>query len=345
MSRGQPFVGNWTHLLTTDRLKRSSHVLTAIGDTLCIFGGEVTPRKPVDDDVDVLALPSDSCRHETQSASPAPRPRVGSAAALLGDRMYVYSGRGGADMSPLEEDGCVWNFDPETMTWYEIQPLSKSQPYAQPRSYHCMTSDGQTSLYIHAGCPAKDRLSDLWKFDLFSRSWLQLPDAPGPARGGASIACHSGKLYRMNGFDGTTEQGGSLDIFDIDKNTWSTRSWKPNGQEGPEPRSVCALLPLAINGKDILVTMFGERDPSMQGHAGAGKMLDDVWVFDIATAKWARLDIFEGKGRPKPRGWFAADVLKRPGKQDAIVIHGGLNEDNERLGDVWKLDFEANDAT
>jgi hypothetical protein len=30
------------------------------------------------------------------------------------------------------------------------------------------------------------------------------------------------------------------------------------------------------------VTIFGERNPSSLGHAGAGKMFGDVWAYDIA---------------------------------------------------------------
>jgi hypothetical protein len=251
--------------------------------------------------------------------------------------MYIFSGRGGPDMAPIEEEGAVWNYDPAEATWYKIDPIDKSQPYPQPRSYHSSCSDGQSIVFIHAGCPAKGRLSDLWKFDLFNRSWLQLPDAPGPARGGASLACKSGKLYRMGGFDGNTEQGGSLDIFDIDDNYWSTETFPADGTTGPEARSVFSLLPLTTKGKEYLVALFGERDPSSLGHAGAGKMLGDVWVYDIALKRWAKLDASGNDSVPQPRGWFDADVVRGQDGTESIVIHGGLGENNERLGDVWLL--------
>lgn len=48
--------GTWKRLIESDRLRRSSQVVTAIGDTVCIFGGEVAPRQPVDDQVDILTL-------------------------------------------------------------------------------------------------------------------------------------------------------------------------------------------------------------------------------------------------------------------------------------------------
>jgi hypothetical protein len=52
--------GSWTRLLETDRLQRSSQVLSVIDNTVCIFGGEVQPRQPVDDKIDVLSLKSNS---------------------------------------------------------------------------------------------------------------------------------------------------------------------------------------------------------------------------------------------------------------------------------------------
>jgi hypothetical protein len=143
----------------------------------------------------------------------------------------------------------------------------------------------------------------------------------------------------MGGFDGNSEQGGNLDIYDTGSNTWQTLRFAPDGINGPEARSVATLLAIKTpTGQDALVTMFGERDPSSLGHAGAGKMLSDVWIFDVQGAEWTKVSI-SGDEVPAPRGWFHADVLK--GKNgDGVIVHGGLAEDNTRLGDVWKLVFE-----
>jgi N-acetylneuraminic acid mutarotase len=253
--------------------------------------------------------------------------------------MYLFSGRGGTDMSPLSEDGCIWEFDPSKSSWSKLSPADPSKPCPPARSYHCSTSDGKSTLFVHAGCPADGRLSDLWKFDVEERVWTQLADAPAPHRGGASIAHSNSKLYRMNGFDGTTEQGGSVDVFDIPANSWSTETFKADGNDGPEARSVCVLLPVRLAQKDKLLTLFGERDPSSLGHAGAGKMLSDVWIYDISENWWTQLHPEGSEGVPDPRGWFDADVVKHESGNDSVVIHGGLGENNERLSDLWLLSF------
>jgi hypothetical protein len=47
---------NWSRLLTSERLRRSSHVVAVLDQTVCIFGGEVEPRKPLDSHIDLLSL-------------------------------------------------------------------------------------------------------------------------------------------------------------------------------------------------------------------------------------------------------------------------------------------------
>lgn len=330
---------SWVRLASSARLQRSSQILSISGSNAWILGGELLPRQPVDSQFDVVELGNASVQAKTLPAPTiAPSPRVGTASAVLVDVIYLFSGRGGVAMDAIDENGSVWSYTPASSQWSLIQPQPGSHPI--PRSYHAMTSDGASTLYLHAGCPAEGRLSDLWAFDVTSRTWTQLPEAPSPPRGGTSIAFCRGKLYRMGGFDGKTEQGGSLDVYDTEAKQWTSITYAPDGKEGPEARSVATLLALKTpGGRDILVTMFGERDPSSLGHAGAGKMLSDVWAFDIEKKTWSVVKTTGKDGVPAPRGWFDADVLKQSNR-DAIIVHGGLAENNSRLGDVWKLDIQ-----
>jgi hypothetical protein len=240
-------------------------------------------------------------------------------------------------MAPVEEHGAVWTLDPLLIKWTRLSPSDPSKPFPSARSYHCSTSDNKDTIFIHAGCPESGRLGDLWSFHPSTCTWTQLANAPGPARGGTSITFHGGLLYRMNGFDGESEQGGSLDIFDPVSNMWSTKEYAADGVSGPVPRSVATVLPVVANERSLLVTLFGESDPSSLGHQGAGKMLRDVWAYDIALETWSEVDTTapNTSGGPAPRGWFDADVVEK----SAILVSGGLGEENNRLNDAWMLQF------
>jgi Galactose oxidase, central domain len=258
--------------------------------------------------------------------------------AVLKDALYLFSGRGGLAMMPIEENGALWRYTPAQSLWKLVKPADPSVPYPAGRSYHAMVSDGHNSIYVHAGCPEHGRLSDLWLFNVESETWTALPAAPPPARGGTSIALSDGKLYRMSGFDGKNEQGGAIDVFDLATRAWSSPiSFQPDNSHGPEPRSVSALITVNMQGRDFLLTLFGERDPSSLGHAGAGMMLPDVWIFDFERVGWTKIKP-EGEA-PAARGWFGADVVQDSAGKHAVIVHGGLAENNTRLGDVWKLQF------
>ncbi|KAB5582671.1 kelch repeat protein [Coniochaeta sp. 2T2.1] len=342
-----PLSATWSRIASSQRLERSSQCLAVAGSQAWIFGGELVPRQPVDNQVDVVRLGSSNDRPaatETLSASTSsssPTPRVGASLVTVKDKLYLFSGRGGLEMTPIEEKGALWAYTPDDNTWELLAPSDPSAPYPCGRSYHAAAAASDSSLFIHAGCPENGRLADLWRFDPETKTWTELPSAPAPARGGPSIAVYNGKLYRMNGFDGVTEQGGAIDIYDITQKVWlpSVR-FQPDGHEGPEPRSVSALVALVIADRGFLLTMFGERDPSALGHMGAGKMLGDLWAFDIEQEEWANLE-FQGDTTPAPRGWFDADVLRDEDGSNAVIVHGGLAEDTSRLGDVWKLQVNS----
>ncbi|RAH69775.1 Kelch repeat protein [Aspergillus aculeatinus CBS 121060] len=339
----------WTQLLsdTATSIQRSSQTLTILGDHAYIYGGELRPREPVDSTVYRLAVSptSPTIPTPTSTAHPHPQPRVGTASTALANKLYIFSGRGGAAMAPLEEHGALWVFDSTDSVWTQLTPSDPAAPFPVGRSYHALTTNGTDTIYLHAGCPAAGRLRDLWAFDLPTRRWRECAPAPGPARGGASIAYADGKVYRMNGFDGTREQGGAVDVYDPVADVWSTVGFVADGVVGPAARSVgCLLAARAELGRWVLVTLFGECDPSSLGHQGAGVMLGDVWVFDLEAGKWVLVQ-GEGEGegdghRPVARGWFAADVLEGGGSGVSVVVHGGLAESNERSGDVWRLDLD-----
>lgn len=89
----------------------------------------------------------------------------------------------------------------------------------------------------------------------------------------------------------------------------------------------------------------GEGAPAHLGHDGAGKFLNDVYLLlrSEPGSQYSWLPVkadSEGDG-PVPRGWFAFDVLAVDDSACSLVIHGGLEESNQRLADAWRLDVRV----
>ncbi|PWN54465.1 hypothetical protein IE53DRAFT_365462 [Violaceomyces palustris] len=375
----------------TSTLQRSSQNLCLVSPTcFYLFGGELKPRTPVGDEVVKVSLkptPSSSTlssevdvRAKSGSESFWPRPRVGACMTRHPDpakrSLILWGGRGGKDMAPLpysssqEEEGGkedLWVYQTETNQW-DCKSTSGDKP--EMRSYgtaaSVRSSDGRDILYVHAGCPSKGRLGTLHSLDLSTNVWTQLPDAPGPARGGTVLAAISGSsshpteklLARWGGFCGE-EIGGPLDIFDPLKSSWSSHKVLIEGTlQEPPKRSVHGFVPFKSakkfvtdkgeekEGVAVLFMGEGQGAPAELGHDGAGKFLEDIYILlhssdsDEYTFLKVEPSSIEGKG-PEPRGWFAFDSWSDEEEGSTrIIIHGGLHETNERLSDAWLLEIK-----
>lgn len=228
-----PHTGKPTQKATWERidvppLPRSSHSINIVAGNAYIFGGEVQPREPVDNDMHIITLPFSSAgadyyavkakaapksevpavptviepsddgqgedadiekelaevelstpneqdedvvtgsedindgpdagpstekqpaqtEADASSLGDVPAPRVGHATAVIGNRIFMYGGRGGPDQAPLEEHGRVWVFDTKMHLWGHLDPVlpaaeplspafaDKRHHYPAARSYH-----------------------------------------------------------------------------------------------------------------------------------------------------------------------------------------------------------------
>ncbi|MCJ1355693.1 MAG: hypothetical protein MMC33_005685 [Icmadophila ericetorum] len=320
-----PLRAKFQKLATSIPLRRSSHSLSFVRGKAYIFGGEIQPRQPVDNDMHIFTMPvlgPSEADYECVKAQAemekeeAPAPRIGHTAAVISDRIYIFGGRGGKEMKPLEEQGRVWEFNTSSRKWKCLEPVQGSL-YPAARSYHSSTSTehplavsvpaGPTessaygTVFVHAGCPASGRETDVWAFDVAARTWTPFPNAPEPARGGPCFLFAQNRLYRYGGFDGKVELGGQIDYLDIAVSTiddqsgkgelmvyprtgkWETISF-PQNASAPGNRSVAGMQPISTGqGRNYLLLFMGERDPSSVGHEGAGKFWDDVWAYQLQS--------------------------------------------------------------
>ncbi|KAG2559095.1 hypothetical protein PVAP13_8NG319184 [Panicum virgatum] len=180
---------------------RSSHAIALVGDTAYAFGGELTPRVPVDNTVYAFHLKAQTWS-PLAATGDVPLPRVGVTMAAVGGTVYMFGGRD-QDHKELNE---LYSFDTSAGKWAFLSSGADGPP---PRSYHSMAADGDAAsgggrVYIFGGCGATGRLNDLWGYDVAAGRWEQLPP-PGEAcrpRGGPGLAFAGGRLWVVYGFGG-----------------------------------------------------------------------------------------------------------------------------------------------
>jgi hypothetical protein len=142
-------------------------------------------------------------------------------------------------------------------------------------------------------------------------------------------------------------------------------------EEWPSARSVASMhVVVGAGGREYLMLVLGERTPSGgEGDEPAnGTYWDDVWAFQLPAAemtatsltdalfhavgrrssegKWTRVamgpfddEVEADVAGPGARGWFASSGTVDL-EEGGIVIFGGINERNMRLGDGWVFRLE-----
>lgn len=204
--------------------------------------------------------------------------------ASLGGYLYVYGGQG-----PRSEAlGVFWRFDPAGNTWERLQP----NPV--PVHHGAMVGVGD-KLYLFGGfrLPENGRVGWVperrtWAYDTKSATWSELPPMPTP-RGALAATAAGTKVYVIGGAGiprgmdlpdglvggGPSEMLGTVEVFDTEAATWSTR------QPMPTPRNHHGLA--HVSGTIYAV---GGR----VGSCYSNGFSSNVWVneaYDIATDTWA----------------------------------------------------------
>ncbi|GLC37373.1 hypothetical protein PLESTB_001594300 [Pleodorina starrii] len=329
-------------------VERSSHSITVIGDRLFLFGGEHDPRVPVGSDLFEYSFESCTWRVVDSKGEP-PSPRVAHSAASVGNTLYVFGGRCGLEMGEGAMND-LYAFDVATSTWSRLEAQG---PLPPKRSYHTMTAVGP-KLYVFGGCGEQGRLNDAHEYDTSTNTWRQLaaPSAEAvPGRGGSClVAGPDGRaLYVIAGFCG--RELDDMHVYNIADDAWCgskcpscTVSNDANGTPAAGKLPARSVFGAGMHScdreecdsKDVLMVYGGEVDPSDKGHDGAGDFCSSLMAYGAGGRKgWQALEA--GGEAPGPRGWFASATTP----DGRLVIHGGLDGNNDRLGDMFVLDVHA----
>lgn len=311
-----------------------------------MFGGEDSPRNAFDPAPHFLT--SANTWDSAAAWSMPGLPILGHNAASLSQHLYIFGGRLGGPNTfsggDSGESGNLLVFDTNSKNWKQWQPAVEGRPQPEPRSFHAMCSTERTgnggTIFLFGGCGSAGRLNDLWSFEPSSGGWVLLhpgdrsfedSDAP-KARGGSYIAATAdgSRLVLLLGFSG--KQQGDIAIFDLSLKRWRLVPHEEQSGEVPSPRSVFAAE--VLQDSNEVIVFGGEVEASSHGHAGAGNFTSDVHVLDLDSLIWRKLKT-EG-ALPTARGWGGM------ARKDAnsLLLFGGLDAGNTRLGDGWELILE-----
>ncbi|KAH9913315.1 uncharacterized protein BXZ73DRAFT_92969 [Epithele typhae] len=364
--------GHWFLLSDTPFLARGAHAV-AITDAglLVVYGGELAPRTPVDTGLGRDLTPRGTLH--AVAAETLPEPRVGAAAVWYDGALYMWGGRGGPDMAPLDAHQTgVWRAtfggaagNRGSVRWERVAAANEAAAPA-PRSFHTAVVHGHI-MYIHAGCPESGRLNTLHAFDLDTSTWEALASAPEPRAAAPRlkhpVSCVEHKLtFPFPGFCGQELPSamGELDVYVISEDKWLTVQPVADAVHGsPGARSVHGFAPFRSPAPTpalahgLAVLYHGEGAPSAEGHAGAGHFWDDAWVlskgddgsddWDLRAGwAWHRLhttgDEEHALDPPAGRGWFPGASWCDPAGHTQAVLFGGLLGTNERTGELWEME-------
>ncbi|KAL4541299.1 hypothetical protein Ndes2437B_g05679 [Nannochloris sp. 'desiccata'] len=282
---------------------------------------------------------------------PPPSPRVYSSFQPLNEKEIIMFGGewydGERDKMHVYAD--IYIVNPEKLIWKKVTspggPLPRTAHQAVvTRAYMYIFGGEFTSLnqtkFKHYG--------DLWRLDLSTWKWEQLPSKGGPSpRSGHRMVLHKGKLILFGGFFDSgkeTRYYNDLWSFDLEELKWKSLGPTP-GQAAPPPRGGCQLALHPESNTVFMVGGFsirknensdiqstggkfkkkGGMSDSDDEDGGKGIIHDDVWALDLKNYTWEKVK--KAGMAPTPRTSFGLVTHKT-----RAVFFGGVH-DREGGGD------------
>lgn len=213
----------------------------------------------------------------------APSPRWAVMTAVTGGRVYVFGGHSRGKHEYLND---FWSFSLDEQMWEEIGTPADVRP--NPRLHGTLhVSDDQKIIYLVGGCTRSDGggkttfsdTNDLWKFDIESRKWTNIPIPKDNVHMGHMSLIYMNKLI-MFGRTGLS----CLDSFDPATGIWTKI------QAGGKPPTQLIHSAWAMRGNKIYI----------HGGIGSGNIsIADFFVLDLKTNMWTKLQPFGPQ--PPPR--------------------------------------------
>eukprot|EP01029_Cantina_marsupialis_P027856 TRINITY_DN774094_c0_g1_i1.p1 TRINITY_DN774094_c0_g1~~TRINITY_DN774094_c0_g1_i1.p1 ORF type:complete len:545 (-),score=105.11 TRINITY_DN774094_c0_g1_i1:86-1621(-) len=206
----------------------------------------------------------------------SPIPRAAHSSAIVGNSMVVF---GGWDGQTGLNDTHIFNFD--SQSWEMVDPRDGFCP--SRRNNHVMWS-WSNCVYVHGGHDGNAWCNDLYRFNVDTREWSEIPllgDFPSPR------ACHSctrigSKVFFMGGYNGKQCHNDHY-IFDMETSRWSIPVFS-DGSIIPPPRNAHAAAASRTH-----IFLIGGHDGEFH--------LGDFYSLHLRTMTWKKLNTENGPGK------------------------------------------------
>lgn len=222
----QPLGAKFTRVSSPAFLPRSNHSLTVVAGRAYIFGGEDENGKLAGDEVHIVTLPLKKKGNNDGEVDykcvpslgegedgKVPGSRAGHAAIAIGERMYLFGGKG-ADGHAIEEMGRVWVFDINTLGWSYIDPASDtSTTSVPPARYHHGAASSEHPL------PQTNASRNASYSEQITSTIAKLPSLV--SKGSSSSPQPHGSLIICSGLSSPSSPLNDTWIFNIATRTWS----------------------------------------------------------------------------------------------------------------------------
>ena len=263
----QRLTATFAHVSSDAFLTRSNHTITVVSGQAYIFGGETEEGKLAGDEVHIVSLPLKRAGNEGKpdykvvpslgegEDGKVPGARSGHTATAIGERIYVFGGKG-EENKPIEEMGRVWVFDTNRLGWSYIDPSNDASIPPGRFLQGAATSENPLpnknasekagvgeqitstiskipsligkgsspqephgSLIISGGFTSStDVLNDVYLFNIITKTWTALPPTPSTSPCPPSLALTHNRLYLISS---SSELGSEIHYLPFTASTYT----------------------------------------------------------------------------------------------------------------------------
>ncbi|MEE9506984.1 MAG: kelch repeat-containing protein, partial [Thermoplasmata archaeon] len=247
---------------------------------------------------------------------PLPQDRHVMAYSPVSGKVLLVSGGNGLETDHVQ----TWLFDPVSGNWSKLDTLTPAPVSRRESAMVYVPSDDSALLY--GGMHGNVILDDIWAFNFSTETWSQLPpaggDDPGP-RSGHSMA-YSANEHAIYLFGGRLDFGVNKTMkLNLTSNIWSVVAT----DEGVRTEGTSMIY----DGPGDRFIVFGGQEYLDSGSNNQTKVLN------LTSGEWTWIDT------PVSLTARAWQSIAYDNATNSAILIGGMDDQGERLGDVWKLDL------